>query len=189
MSHVETTTATEPPQMTQDASEQEKPTKTALVRTKRRKLNDHDLKAMADLAAMRLNDLESCAVLGISINQWTRWLNRRKNKDNFDLEVARLRGNGIKMSMETLLEAGKRENPKTLQIDWRAHDKYLERLDRERFGPPSNNVQVNVGIALPENLLERAREVFKMRSVKQAEVADSGLTPKLLTDEVKANER
>lgn len=133
--------------------------------TKRRKITIVDVRQMAELVADRTLEREACAVLGIKEDTWKQWKGRHKNLSTFEEILARITGEGIRTCMATLKEAGTRENLKTGQIDWRAHDRLLDRLDPARFAAPPSQVNVSLLVnGVPNDLIDAARDAFKRNS-------------------------
>lgn len=142
---------------------------------RRPKIRFEDCDLVAQLVAKRLTETEACAVLGLNPAQWYNWKTKRRNEGRFDAELARIRGSKVRACIETLEEAGTRTNPKTGMIDWRAHDRLLDRLDPQRFGPQpmqiNNVVQVH---GLSNDLVDAARQVFLKRSETPQPVVSCG---------------
>jgi len=113
---------------------------TAASQTRRKRLSDQDIEAMAELNAKRLNDVEACELLDINYETWRSWKTRAKNQPRFARILARIKGVKIKNCMDSIEAAGQR--------DWRATREYLSLTDPERFNdrattqPQQINVQV-----------------------------------------------
>lgn len=143
-----------------------------LVVPKRRKLTMQDVKAVAELVAKRLTETEACLQLEINPQQWFQFKNRSKRSEKFESTVSRVKGAKIQACMETLEEAGKAVNAKTGIPEWRAADRFLERID-DRFVMRSDvNVNVLTVNGAPNEIVDAAREAF----LRQAKGVNCGVT-------------
>lgn len=109
--------------------------------TRRKRLTDQDIEAMAELNAKRLNDVEACELLDINYETWRSWKTRAKNQPRFARILARIKGTKIKNCMDSIEAAGKR--------DWRATREYLSLTDPDRFNDRAQQAPIvsNDGLA------------------------------------------
>lgn len=131
------------------------------------KITDSVVIRMCELLVNRLTDQEACAVLGIKQAVWSHWLGRsRDNSRKFTQTFARIRGNLISECMEGIRKAGVK--------DFRALDRLLERVDRDRFGDrmPMQTVQIGVSVFSQSDAKAIAARVYSEQYPQLPQASD-----------------
>lgn len=95
------------------------------------RIDTNDALAIADLVAKRLTEKEACILLNIEPTAWFTYKSRNKDCDIFSNAVARIRAEKVRAHLENIESAGYGLNGH--RADWRASDRYLERIDPARF--------------------------------------------------------
>lgn len=108
----------------------------------RARLTIRDAEDMAQLAAMRLTESESCAKLDIPVRTWRDWKARHNHEEIFTQIFERIKGERIAAHLKNI--------EKFSEKDWRASECYLEKTQPSRFAsralafPESAATTVNV---------------------------------------------
>jgi hypothetical protein len=120
-----------------------------------KKITMSDVEQIAKLCAQsRLTEMEACNVLGIDNQVFRTWKWRQKgNKERFEYIITRLRASRIQGCMEGIYQAGIGD-AKT-RADWRAFDRYLERVDPARFSDRIAQSPESSTDALADSLLAK----------------------------------
>jgi len=138
------TTTNSPTQMPEDEKQRQNSSLYTRARPKRKqraRLTIRDAEDMAQLAAMRLTESESCAKLDIPVSTWRAWRARHNNEDIFTQIFERIKGERIAAHLQNI--------EKFSEKDWRASECYLEKTQPSRFASralafPQENVTFNV---------------------------------------------
>jgi hypothetical protein len=111
-----------------------------------RRFRGSDIEDVAKLMAKGNTEAEACELLGIPLRSFQHFKSKASRNSMFDAHFNRARGGIVNECVETMLEAGRRVNPKTGCVDWRAHQAVLQTVVRDRFGHDGPQVNVQVGI-------------------------------------------
>lgn len=120
--------------------------------TRRKRLTEQDILAIAELNAKRVNDAQACELLDINYETWRSWKTRAKNQPRFARILARIKGIKIKNCMESIEKAGER--------DWRATREYLSLIDPEQFNDRANSAPQTVNQEIHVHLNQMLAKVY-----------------------------
>lgn len=105
----------------------------SIIKHRKRRFDAQSLEEYATLAALRLTDQEVCAKMGWKIRAFQRWKQKNKNHDAITALCIRARQAKLESHIKNIEEASRGEGCHA-RADWRASDRILEIMDRERFG-------------------------------------------------------
>lgn len=126
---------------------------TALAPTKRAKIRLSDIQRIADLVvSRRLTETEACCRLGIRPETWRNWKSDNKDNPEFGDALTRVKASRIQAHLANIEDAGFGRNGH--RADWRASDRYLERIDPQRFNDRATQLPVETD-ALADSLLSK----------------------------------
>lgn len=125
--------------------------------TKRRRISQDDVQAIADLCSIRLTEKEACCHVGIDYSTWNSWKNRNGNIGQFAQLLSRVRTAKVQGLVREIERHGHGDKKRGIRADWRALDRVLtitdqRYSDRAPQGPPLETD------ALADTLLSRMLE-------------------------------
>jgi hypothetical protein len=151
----------------------------SVAKPKRHKINETDVKQMADLIAKRITETGACLMLGINPQTWFKWKIRARHAAKFENVLTHARETKLKACIEAIDESGDSKeinlpNGKTYTKngDWRAKAWLAERvLAPERLGDAQNQVTnqtVNIFGMASQDIAKLASKVFAKQLVNSA---------------------
>ena len=134
---------------------------------------------VAQLCALRANEREACALLGISYNTWNSWKRNAKNDERFQSALDRIRASKIYAHLGNIESFSAK--------DFRASVAYLEKVMPEKY---STKIEVH-SETQPQNALSddtmakllamlragNAKPVIDVPASEPKQIADAGTKP------------
>ncbi len=150
-------------------------------KTKRRKLNRHDVEAIARLVVKyRLNETEAALEHGISPKSWFCFKNRHKTQEKYEAMINAVRGSQLRNCIDSIDKSGSdrefeqvTKSGETVTVtkpgDWRAKAWIAERvLAPERLADRQQTQQVNVSLFNMEEVAAKLAKVYGQAQVSVA---------------------